>query len=396
MSDGKIAVLDLLRNRKFRNAALQFGFVALIVATLAAAVIVGKGNLEKQGITSGFEFLERSTGFDIGFSLVEFTPNDTYGKMIWVGLLNTMFLGAIGIVLANLIGLLVAVLRISRNPTLNAIGTLYIEIFRNIPLILQTFFWYALLTHLPRPKQAYELFDRIFLSARGIMAPGLNVHAQSTVIFGGLVIAVIIAWMVFRFARRFAKTPESTRSWVNRGLLGTVVIGGIVIFALGRIPDTQLVSYPVLKGLNFRGGIRIPPELSALAIAMAVYGGAYLAEIIRAGFLSVARGQVEAARALGLKPWHVFSRVHLPLAFRAVLPTLINQYVWLFKATTLGIAIGFTDFFSVVSVSINQSGQTLELIGILMLGFLVMNNSMSFVLNRINKAIALRGTQLRT
>jgi ABC-type amino acid transport system permease subunit len=170
----------------------------------------------------------------------------------------------------------------------------------------------------------------------------------------------------------------------------------VAILAYAREPGSDIFSVPALRGLNFRGGITIPPELSALAIATAIYGGAYIAEVIRAGFLSVGKGQVEAARALGLSPWHVFSRIHLPLAIRAVLPTLINQYVWLFKATTLGIVVGFADFFSVISVSINQSGQTLELIAILMVGFLVMNNSLSFILNRVNKAIALKGTQLRT
>ncbi|MCZ4291634.1 ABC transporter permease subunit [Hoeflea alexandrii] len=153
---------------------------------------------------------------------------------------------------------------------------------------------------------------------------------------------------------------------------------------------------PELRGLNIRDGIRIPPEFLSLLIGMAIYGGAYIAEIIRAGFLSVGKGQAEAAQSLGLTPWQVFSRVRLPLAIRAVLPTLINQYVWLFKATTLGIVVGYTDFFAVISVSINQAGQTLELIGILMLGFLIMNNTIAFLLNRVNDAIALKGSQLRS
>ena len=182
---------------------------------------------------------------------------------------------------------------------------------------------------------------------------------------------------------------------IRRSIIVATTVICLVVLYFGRIADTPVVSVPALKGLNIRGGIRIPPELAALAIAMAIYGGAYIAEIFRAGFLSVAKGQVEAGNSLGLSPWYVFSRIRLPLAFRAVLPTLINQYVWLFKATTLGIVIGFTDFFSVVSVSINQSGQTLELIGILMVGFLIMNNTMSFILNRVNSAIALKGTQLR-
>ena len=389
-------MLVYLRNRKLRNAALQGVFLGAILILTVTGTLTAKANLEAQGMTAGFGFLDRSTGFDVGFSLIEFDPNDTYGKMIWVGILNTMFLGAIGIVFANIVGLIVAVARTSTNGTLNAIGTVYIEIFRNIPLILQTMFWYALLTHLPRPKQAYSLFDIGYLSSRGLYVPGLNVHGLAatvffTILIGGL---ILLAWIFA--ARRFRTWPESRRKMTRRAITWVAVVLCLTVLYAGRLVDTSLVSVPELKGLNIHGGIRIPPELAALAIAMAVYGGAYMAEIIRAGFLSVGKGQVEAGKSLGLSAWYVFTRIRLPLAIRAVLPTLINQYVWLFKATTLGIVIGFTDFFSVISVSINQSGQTLELIGILMAGFLIMNNTMSFILNRVNKTIALKGTQLRT
>ncbi|WP_259782369.1 ABC transporter permease subunit [Aestuariispira ectoiniformans] len=153
---------------------------------------------------------------------------------------------------------------------------------------------------------------------------------------------------------------------------------------------------PYLKGLNYRDGIRVSPELLACIIAISIYGGGYIAEIIRAGFNAVGKGQGEAGYALGLTRWQIFSRIRFPLAIRAVMPTMINQYVWLLKATTIGIAVGFSDFFMVISTSINQSGQTLELIGILMGGFLLINYLMAWVLNRVNDAIKLKGTQLRS
>lgn len=162
----------------------------------------------------------------------------------------------------------------------------------------------------------------------------------------------------------------------------------------GRLPATPLLSLPAQKGLNIRGGLRIQPELYALAFAIAIYGGAYIGEIVRGGFKSVGRGQTEAARALGLTPWQVFSRVRLPLAVRAMLPILINQYVWLIKATTLGITIGFADFFMVIAGSITHSGHTLEFIGILMAGFLVISFTLAAALNRINRSIALKGNQI--
>jgi His/Glu/Gln/Arg/opine family amino acid ABC transporter permease subunit len=388
--------MRLIRKRKVLNAALQAGFVGTLAVLLLLAVLIGRNNLQAQGITSGFAFLDRATGFDVGYSLIAFEPSDTFSRLLLVGLLNTMFLGLIGITLATAIGLVIAVFRISSNATLNALGTLYIEIFRNIPMILQAFFFYALMTSLPRPQQAYELFGSVFLTSRGIYLPGLNVAgwAWATAVALGVLGLLLVIWV--SASRRFSGMASGERTALRLGVVAGTAVLGVLVLGAGRLADTPLVSLPHLRGLNFRDGLRIPPELSALAISIGIYGGSYMAEIFRAGFLSVGRGQIEAARALGLRPWHVFSRVQMPLALRAVLPTLTNQYVWLFKATTLGIAVGFTDFFMVVSVSINQAGQTLELIGILMLGFLVMNKSIAFVMNRINKAIALKGTQLRS
>ncbi|TIY00556.1 MAG: ABC transporter permease subunit, partial [Mesorhizobium sp.] len=180
--------------------------------------------------------------------------------------------------------------------------------------------------------------------------------------------------------------------------LGGVAIALLCAFAalwVGRLPDLPLLDIPRLQGLNLRGGLRIPPEFMALVVGMAIYGGAYIGEIVRGGFKAVGRGQVEAAQSLGLSPWRIFSRVRLPLALRAMLPILANQYVWLIKATTMGIVVGFTDFFMITALTINHSGQTLEAIFILMAGFLTINLSLAAVFNRINRAIALKGNQLR-
>jgi len=194
---------------------------------------------------------------------------------------------------------------------------------------------------------------------------------------------------------RFVQPGRRREERVGLAVLGVGAVLALVITWAGRLPETDLISLPALKGLNFKGGIRISPEMSTLAGAIGIYGGSYIAEIVRGGFKSVGRGQVEAAKSVGLTPWYVFSRVQFPLALRAMLPTLTNQYVWLIKATTMGIAIGFTDFFMIISISINQSGQTIELIGILMGGFLAINFTLAAILNRLNRAIALKGSQLR-
>jgi His/Glu/Gln/Arg/opine family amino acid ABC transporter permease subunit len=386
--------MRLLKKRKTRSTVIQIAFAVAIMLIVGGAIVEADYRMTQLGMISGFSFLSKSTGFQIGFSLIPFDPFDSYMRMIGVGILNSLFLGAIIIVFANIAGLIIAVFRISSNGVLNAIGTLYLEVFRNIPLILQALCWYAALTNMPPPKMAYSFLDSVFVSARGIFVPSFNIGGQWLAAVSAVLIVAILGCIWVSTSRRFKRMER--RGALLGTIAGIAVLACAAIVFFARIPDEPFISVPHLQGLNFRGGINVPPELGALALAAGIYGSAYIAEIIRAGFLSVGRGQVEAAKALGLTPWQVFSQVHLPLAFRAVLPTLINQYVWLFKATTVGIAVGFADFFSVISVSINQSGQTLELIGILMAGFLIINNTLAFVLNRVNKAIALKGNQLRT
>ncbi|MGI1661028.1 ABC transporter permease subunit [Palleronia sp. KMU-117] len=368
-------------------------FVIAIFALLTAAVVEGRQNLAAQGITTGFSFLERSTGFDVGFRLIDYGGYSSYARLLLVGLLNTLLMGTLGILAANLVGLIIAILRISGNSILEAIGVVYTELFRNIPMILQVIFWYMLLLQLPPPRQAFQGLGTI-LSSRGAYVPALNVNTDHAVIAIAVAVAGLLALLVTAVSRGLSRHAAIRR--IRWSLALATLVAATVTLWLGRIPETQLISWPELQGLNIRGGMRLQPEFVALLFGMAIYGGAYIAEIIRAGFISVGRGQIEAARSLGLTPLQVFSRVQLPLAIRAVLPSLINLYVWLFKATTLGVVVGFTDFFAVISVSINQAGQTLELIGILMLTFVLINNSLAFVLNRVNKAIALKGSHLRS
>lgn len=356
--------------------------------------MIAHNTLTQQGMSSGFGFLDRSTGFNIGFSIIDFDPNASYGRLLLVGTANTILLGVIGIVLASLIGLLVAMMRLANNGALNVISRVYVEIFRNVPLILQALFWYSVMTHLPPPRQALEALPHVFLTSRGVFLPALNVEMGHALAALGLVLAGIVGAVIIRRRDAHAVAGSTTRT-ARHAILGAAVLGALAVLVTGR-GEGGFISLPELTGLNFRGGLPVPPELSALAIAIALYGGAYISEILRAGFNSVPKGQTEAGNALGLSQGQIFRRIRLPLAIRAILPTLTNQYVWLFKATTLGIAVGYSDLFYTISVSINQSGQTLELIGILMVAFLIMNNAISFVLNRINKALELKGNQARS
>lgn len=384
----------LLRSQKTRNALLQALFVGAIAYIVIGGWMNAQQTLREQHIVSGFGFLWKASGWEVNFSLLPASPSDPYWWFFLIGIINTLFLGTIGLVLATLVGALVGLARTSSNELLQLLGRSYVDFFRNIPLILQVFFWYAFVTHLPAPRGAYELWG-LKLSSRGIYAPVPNADGWHLAAAALLLAAAVVAPVWLASTGRIARPPEQRRVLRIASFLGFFVLAALVFLA-GRVPGEPLLDMPQLQGLNLRGGLRISPEFSALTVAMALYGGAYIGEIVRGGFKAVGRGQVEAAQSLGLSPWHIFSRVRLPLALRAMLPILANQYVWLIKATTLGITIGFTDFFMIVAITINQSGQTLEAIGILMAGFLVINLSLAALFNRFNRAIALKGNQLRS
>lgn len=384
----------VLKSRAVRNVLLQAGFVGAILIMLVTFMVTAKINLDAQGMTSGFGFLERATGWKINFSLLEYSTSSPYWKAILIGVLNSLFLGAITLPLATVIGVTIGVMRTSGNGMAELIGTVYVEIIRNIPLLLQLFFWYTVLVGLPGPREVEPIFGSFVMSGRGIFFPGLNVSVQS-VALASLAVALVGAVAVQLSTTRWLRADPGRVRNERRLLWVAAVLMCIAILWVGRLPETSLVSLPERQGLNYQGGIRVAPELMSCILAISIYGAAYIAEIVRAGFNAVPRGQQEAGRALGLTAWQIFSRIRLPLAIRIVLPTMTNQYVWLFKATTMGIAVSFADFFMVISTSVVQSGQTLELVGILMGGFLIINYSIAWVLNRVNDAIKLRGTQLR-
>ncbi|MDO9418377.1 amino acid ABC transporter permease [Pararhizobium sp.] len=386
-------MVNLLRNQKVRSALLQALYVGSLGAVVIAGVLTARQNLAAQGVTSGFDFLFKTTGWDLNFSLLPTTPMDPYWWYFVNGILNTLFLGTFGLVLATVIGTIVGLARTSSNDLAKLLGRTYVDIFRNIPLILQVFFWYAVITHLPSPRNAHQAAGAL-LTSRGLYLPFPNVAWQALVAAGlALIVAIVLPIWLGRTAR--LRAPLNRRLPLQLGAAAAAIAFAMLVLFIGRLPDTPFLDMPALKGLNLRGGLRIPPEFATLVIAIGIYGGSYIGEIVRGGFKSVGVGQVEAALSLGLSSWQVFSMVRLPLALRAMLPILANQYVWLMKATTMGIAVGFTDFFMIVALAINHSGQTIEAIGILMAGFLAINLTLAAVFNRINKAIALKGNQLR-
>lgn len=374
---------QILASQKFRRAALQLGFAIAVVVLIVSIIVTGQRNIADQGIATGFGFLERTTGWPVNFSVIEVTGRSTYARVLWAGLLNTMLVGFLTLIFATILGLCLALMRVSSNTLMKLVGTAYVEVFRNVPVILQVFFWYAILTHLPSPKQAYQFADSIYLSNRGLMFP-------APALSGNDILLLALGFVALIFGVWFARDRLATaHRW--GGAVGLFAVIFAFLLVTGREADMPLISVPELKGLRFVGGISLKPEFSALLIGLVLFGASYIGEIVRGGLLSVDRGKLEAGTALGLSTFQINRLIRIPLAFRAMLPSLTNQYVWLMKGTTVGIAIGYPDYFAIVSTSINQSGQTMELLALLMGGFILINYSIGFAMNAINERIKLKG-----
>lgn len=364
-----------------REIAIQVGLVVFVVVLVFGAVRSAQINLATLGITSGYAFLDRSTGWGYSFSLLERSIDDPYSKTLLIGFLNTVFVGSISIVLATVLGFVIGTMRDSENLGLQVISSLYVQVFRNVPLILQVVFLYALLIHFPSPRQAYSVADTVFMSNRGIMVPILSLPL-------GLVAGIILGSVALGVA-----TMRLSGSLL-RGLalwsVGTAIL--CIVAALVATPEGQsLISVPELKGLRFEGGLTLSVELVAMIVGIVLYGAAYIGEVVRGGLAEVPKGLREAGESLGLGSFAVWWTIRMPMALRSIIPPLGNQWIFIMKATTVGVAIGFSDLFYIVSTSITQSGQTLELIAILMGAFLAVNFALAQAVNWLNARLALKG-----
>ncbi|KEJ89015.1 ABC transporter permease subunit [Sulfitobacter donghicola] len=376
-----MATAEELRGRaKRRSLTIQSIIVVLTVLVVWGAVSNAQYNLTQMNMTSGFSFLERDTGWDYSFSLIERSISDRYYYTLFIGLLNTLFVGFICIISTTFFGFIIGTLRDARHPALSLAANVYVQIFRNIPLILQAVFLYAVLIHMGGPRQAVNLADVAFLSGRGLMLPGLNISPNVAV---GLLLASIAIAVGLIVSK--ASLWRGLATW-----FGASVVLCLITTVVLRPVGAPFFSIPALQGLRFQGGISVPIELLALVVSITLYGSAYIAEIVRGGLAQVPRGLVEAGQALGLSRVSIWSRIKVPMALRSIIPPLGNQWIFMMKATTIGIAIGFSDLFYITVNSISQSGQTLELILILMLTFLAINYSIAIFTNWLNARLQLK------
>ncbi len=377
-------------------------FRSIFFQLLVVAVVVGFGwflfrntsaNLERQGIASGFGFLNSTAGFGIIMTLIEYSEESTYGRAFWVGLLNTLLMSGIGIILATIIGFIIGVARLSSNWLISRMATVYIETLRNIPLLLQIFFWYfAVLRAVPGPRQSVNIGDAFFINNRGLYSPAPVFGDGFELVVIGFVTAIVGIVLLSRWARkRQAATGEQFPVLLTSlGLFFGLPLLGLIVASLayGGVPLS--LDYPALAGFNFKGGMVMIPEFVALLLALSAYTAAFIAEIVRAGILAVSHGQTEAAHSLGLRNGPTLRLVVIPQAMRVIIPPLTSQYLNLTKNSSLAAAIAYPELVSVFAGTVlNQTGQAVEVIGITMAIYLGLSLAISAFMNWYNKKMAL-------
>ncbi|MBB4285269.1 amino acid ABC transporter permease [Roseospira goensis] len=377
------------RNPRVRAVAFQVVALVLVLWVFWTIFQNTLTNMESRGITTGFGFLDNTAGFGILFSLIPYDETNTYGRTFVVGILNTLLVSGLGILFATIIGFILGVARLSPNWLIAKMALVYIEITRNVPLLLQIFFWYfAVLRTLPGPRQSLEFPFSAFLNNRGLYAPSPNLEPAfwAVAITFGLAIAgavVLVRWA----KRRQDATGRRFPAWSVS--LAAVVGLPLLVFWLAGSPLTW--DLPALQGFNFRGGVRLIPEFIALWLALTLYTAGFIGEIVRSGIQSVSKGQTEASQALGLRPGQTLRLIVIPQAMRVIIPPLTSQYLNLTKNSSLATAIGYPDLVSVfMGTTLNQTGQAVEIVAMTMAVYLTISLSISFLMNLYNRAVALK------
>lgn len=373
------------------NRAVIYQLIALIAIFIFTYFILNNmfTNIEKRGINTGFDFLGSQAGFGILQSLIPYQESDTYGKVFIVGLLNTILVSAIAIFFATIIGLLVGIGRLSKNWMVSKLSMVYVETFRNIPILLQILFWYnVVLASLPSPKQSISFFDSIFFNNRGLYVP--KPLLESGFIWVGIAFFLAIIAVIY-LTNWVKKRHDDTGKDFPLFLVSfaILVFSPVLVYFLSGTPAT--LEYAELKGFNFNGGYTFIPELLALSFALSIYGATYIAEAVRAGIEAVPKGQKEAASALGLKDNVILKKVVLPQALRIIIPPVINQYLNLVKNSSLATAIGYPELVTLFSgTALNQVGQAVEIILMTMAVYLTLSILISILMNYINSRMQIK------
>ena len=379
---------SILYNPTFRSVAFQTVAILSLIYFFYAIVSNALTNLDARGISTGFDFLSQEAGFGISLTLVEYDETFSYGTTFVVGLLNTALVSFLGIILASILGFTIGVARLSSNWLISRLAAVYIETFRNIPLLLQIFFWYfAVLQLLPSPRQSISLGEAIFLNVRGLYFPAPVFEAGSEMFIGALVFGLVFSLIVSLWAKEKQTLTGEQTPTLKITLVLCVVIPGLVFLFSGMPVSADI---PALKGFNFRGGVSIIPELAALLLALSIYTASFIAEIVRSGINAVSRGQTEAAMSLGLPRTRTLKLIIIPQALRVIIPPLTSQFLNLTKNSSLAMAIGYPDLVSVFAgTTLNQTGQAIEIIAMTMAVYLTLSLVTSALMNIYNQKVSL-------
>ena len=374
-------------NPSVRALFYQIVLVGGVVALGAYLVHNTLENLARQGIATGFGFLNREAAFEIGESLIEYSPSDSYGRALLVGLLNTLCVSALGVVLATILGTIMGIARLSTNWLIHKLAALYVETIRNVPLLLQLIVWWDILrVSAPGPREAWQVLPDVFVSNRGVVFP-VPVYDP---LYPWLGLALIIAIIASVYLKRWAHDRQMAtgEQFPILKTMAALIIGlPLIVFVIGGLPFE--LDKPALRGFNFSGGHIVSPEFVALLIGLVVYTGAFIAEIVRAGILAVSWGQSEAASALGLRRGLALRLVVLPQALRVIVPPMTSQYLNLTKNSSLAVAIGFPDVTSIGNTTMNQTGQAIEGIATIMVVYLSISLLISMFMNWYNRSVRL-------
>ncbi|MBB6307507.1 amino acid ABC transporter permease [Xanthobacter tagetidis] len=406
---------------KLRSAVIQIALGLLLLFLLWAFYSNAVANLARQGIASGFGFLDNRAGFAISQTLIPYNEDMSYGRAFLVGLLNTLLVAVLGIILATILGFLMGIARLSKNVVIQALASAYVEVTRNLPPLFQILFWYlAVLAALPGPRQSWgfglqPLFGAIgnglnaiglgviggpigafaaglgapsvFVNNRGLVVPRFFMESGGTLLLAAIAAGIVIAVLFSRFAK---KRREATGQIYPVFWIGLAIIVGLPLLVSAAMGFPIGVERPQLRGFNFSGGVTVIPEFVALLLALVIYTAGFIAEIVRAGILAVSKGQSEAAHSLGLRNGPTLRLVVIPQALRVIVPPLTSQYLNLTKNSSLGVAVGYPDLFSVFAGStLNQTGQAIEIIAMTMAVYLTISILTSALMGWYNKRVAL-------
>jgi len=370
-----------------RSILYQLG-VMLIFGLLGYYLLANTmANLERQAIATGFGFLEKESSFEIGESLIPYSAANTYARALLVGVINTLVVSFIGIILTVILGTFIGVARLSTNWLVSRLAAVYIEVFQDIPVLLQLFFWYAFFYEiLPSPRQAISLVAGVFLSNRGLVFAVPESHPAHKYMLIALIVGCVAVYLIRHWAKQ---RQDRTGQIFPVFYVSVAILMGLPLMVWWLSGAPTAMDVPVLSGFNFQGGINISPEFTALSLGLILYTAAFVAEVVRAGIQAVSHGQTEAAMSIGLKSGQILNLVILPQALRVIIPPLTSQMLNLTKNSSLAVAIGYPDFVSVAGTTINQTGQAMEGVALMMVVYLFFSLTTSAFMNWYNKRVAL-------